>query len=238
MTRSLLPIFFVLSALLLTSAQDPPPAPKTSSIAGVVAKEPGSEPVKKVLVQVVAENQKAGGNYTASTDAEGHFHIDNVEPGRYHIFFERARFVAVNERGRKADGSVLAIQSGQSIEGLFFRMLPTAVISGRITDEDGDPMPEVRVIAQWKRPARMKRESIGTATTNDLGEYRLAGLFPGQYSVVAMPPPDFRDYEKPEKPVLPSDSTDAHTAVQAGSKPETRHIFPAPSTPLKPQRWN
>jgi hypothetical protein len=224
MTRSLPLIFFVLSALLLTSAQDSPPAPKTSSIAGVVAKEPGSEPVKKVLVQVVAENQKAGGNYTASTDSDGHFHIDNVEPGRYHIFFERAGFVAVNERGRKADGSVLSIQSGQSIEDLFFWMLPTAVISGRITDEDGDPMPDVRVIAQWKRPARMKRESVGTATTNDLGEYRLAGLFPGQYSVVAMPAPDFRDYEKPEKPVLPSDSTDAQTAIQAGAKPETRYL--------------
>ena len=82
------------------------------------------------------------------------------------------------------------------MEDLLFRMLPTAVISGRVTDEDGDPMSGVRVIAQKKNPGKATRESAAAATTNDLGEYRLAGLFPGQYWIVAMPPPDFRDYEQ------------------------------------------
>src|ERR1019366_5908249 len=40
------------------------------------------------------------------------------------------------------------------------------------------------------------RETTGSESTNDLGEYRLSGLFPGQYWIVAMPPPDFRDYEQ------------------------------------------
>jgi protocatechuate 3,4-dioxygenase beta subunit len=162
-------------------------------------KEPGSQPLKKVLVQVVAENQKEGGNYTASTDADGHFHVENVVPGRYRIFIERTGFVGVNEHGLKSDVNVFTVQAGQSVEGLLFRMLPTAVISGRITDEDGDPMSGVRVIAQRKKPGKSTRESVGTEATNDLGEYRLAGLFPGQYWIVAMPPADFRDYEKPEK---------------------------------------
>ena len=79
-------------------------------------------------------------------------------------------------------------------------MLPTAIISGRITDEDGDPMSGVRVVAQKKKPGKATRETAGSDATNDLGEYRLAGLFPGQYWIVAMPPPDMRDYEKqPEK---------------------------------------
>jgi protocatechuate 3,4-dioxygenase beta subunit len=224
MARSLVAVVFVLSALLRASAQNSSPEAKASSIAGTVIKEPGSEPLKKVLVQVVAENQKGGGNYTASTDADGRFRIERVEPGRYRIFLERTGFIAVNARGLKADGSIVSIHSGQTIENLFFRMLPTAVISGRITDEDGDPMSEVRVIAQWKKPGKMKRDSVGTATTNDLGEFRLAGLFPGQYSVLAMPAPDFRDYEKPEKPVPSSDVTDAQTALQSGSKPETRYL--------------
>jgi protocatechuate 3,4-dioxygenase beta subunit len=236
MARSLVAVVFVLSALSLVSAQNSPPEAKASSIAGTVIKEPGSEPLKKVLVQVVAENQKAGGNYTASTDADGRFRIERVEPGRYRIFFERTGFIALNERGLKTDGLILSIQSGQSIENLFFRMLPTAVMSGRITDEDGDPMSEVRVIAQWKKAGKMKRDSVGTATTNDLGEYRLAGLFPGQYSVLAMPAPDFRDYEKPEKPVLSSDVADTQTAVQSGSKPETRYLptyFPGTFDPAQ-----
>src|SRR6202521_1364863 len=199
MKRKLALAFFLLGALLLASAQDPAPAAHPSSIAGTVVKEPGSQPLKKVLVQVVAENQKEGGNYTASTDADGRFHIENVVPGRYRIFIERTGFVGVNGHGLKSDTNVFTVQARQAVEDLLFRMLPTAVISGRITDEDGDPMPSVRVVAQKKKPGKSTRESVGTEATNDLGEYRLAGLFPGQYWIVAMPPVDFRDYEKQEK---------------------------------------
>ena len=159
-------------------------------------KEPGSQPLKKVLVQVVAEDQKQGGNYTASTDADGHFHIENVVPGRYRIFIERTGFVGVNERGLKSDINVFTVQAGQSVEDLLLRMLPTAVITGRITDEDGDPMSGVNVVAQRKKPGKATRETARNGATNDLGEYRLAGLFPGQYWIVAMPPPDIRDYEQ------------------------------------------
>ena len=199
MTRSLALAFFILNTFVLASAQESVPAAHASSIAGTVVKEPGSQPLKKVLLQVVAENQKEGGDYTASTDADGHFHIENIVPGRYRVFIEKTGFVGVNVRGLKSDTNVLTVQAGQSVEDLLFRMFPTAVISGRITDEDGDPMSGVRVVAQKKKPGKSTRESVGTEATNDLGEYRLAGLFPGQYWIVAMPPPDFRDYEKQEK---------------------------------------
>jgi len=199
MTRPLALAVFILSAFVLASAQEPASTAHASSIAGAVVKEPGSQPLKKVLVQIVAENQKEGGNYTASTDADGHFHIENVVPGRYRIFIERTGFVGVNEHGLKSDVNVFTVQAGQAVEDLLFRMLPTAVITGRITDEDGDPMSGVRVVAQKKKPDKSSRESVGTEATNDLGEYRLAGLFPGQYWIVAMPPPDFRDYEKQDK---------------------------------------
>ena len=192
MKRSLVLAFFILSAFMFASAQESVPAAHAASIAGTVVKEPGSQPLKKVLVQVIAENQKEGGNYTASTDADGHFHIENVVPGRYRIFIERAGFVGVNEHGLKSDVNVFTVQAGQPVEDLLFRMLPTAVISGRITDEDGDPMSGVRVVAQKKKPGKSTRESVGTEGTNDLGEYRIAGLFPGQYWIVAMPAPDFR----------------------------------------------
>src|ERR1700680_4482729 len=217
MTRSLALAFFVLSALLFASAQDSVPAAPASSIAGTVVKEPGSQPLKKVLLQVVAENQKEGGNDPASTDADGRFHIENVVPGRYRIFIEKTGFVGVNGHGLKSDVNVFTVQAGQAVEDLRFRMLPTAVIGGRITDEDGDPMPSVRVVALKKKPGKSMRESVGTEATNDLGEYRLAGLFAGQYWVVVMPPVAFRDYEKQEKSL-------AGEAQAGGGHPDTRYV--------------
>ncbi|MGC2247484.1 MAG: hypothetical protein WA609_12850 [Terriglobales bacterium] len=50
----------------------------------------------------------------------------------------------------------------------------------------------------------------------DLGEYRAAGLFPGQYVVVAMPPPDARDYERPRVKAPAASASDLH--------PETRYV--------------
>jgi protocatechuate 3,4-dioxygenase beta subunit len=219
MTRSLGLAVFVLSALLLASGQSPTPAAKASSIAGTVVQEPGSMPLKKVLVQVVAEDQKEGGNYTAPTDADGRFRIENVVPGRYRIFIERIGFAAVNERGLQADTSVFTVQSGQAVDDLLFRMLAAAVITGRVTDEDGDPMAGVGVIAQRKKPGKVGRENAAAGTTNDLGEYRLAGLFPGQYWIVTTPPPDFRDYEqRPEK------SQTADNKDKNDSQPDTRYV--------------
>ncbi|MGB8012146.1 MAG: carboxypeptidase regulatory-like domain-containing protein [Terriglobales bacterium] len=217
MTRSFVLAVLLLGALL-ASAQESATTAKACSIAGTVVKEPGGEPLKKVLVEVIAE--KAGESYTASTDADGHFLVQNVAPGRYRLFLERTGFVGINERGRKSDTNVFTVQSGRDVEGLLFRMLPTAVISGRVTDEDGDPMAGVGVFAQKKKPGKAGRESAAGATTNDQGEYRLHGLFPGQYWIVAMPPPDFRDYEQSHK--KPAAATADGSPSEA--QPETRYL--------------
>src|SRR5271155_5466758 len=225
MTRLLASIVFLLSAVLLAGAQDPTPATKPSSISGTVVKEPGSEALKKVLVQVIAE--RAGESYTASTDADGQFNIENIAPGRYRVFLERTGFVGINERGLKSDTNVFTVQAGQAVEGLLFRMLSTAVITGRVTDEDGDPMSGISLFAQRKRPGKTARESVASGTTNDHGEYRLFGLFPGQYWIVAMPPPDFRDYERPHKK-SPSGANSADTQNDSAdandAQPETRYL--------------
>jgi hypothetical protein len=228
MKRSLT-LAIIVCAALLGSAQDSAPAAKPSSIAGTVIKDPSSQPLKKVLIQVVAEGQ--GESYTASTDADGHFRVEGVIPGRYSIFLERTGFVGVNNRGRKSDVNVVAIQAGQSIDDLFFRMLPTATITGRITDEDGDPMSGVRMFALRKKPGKNTPEGVSGNTTNDLGEYRLAGLFPGQYSILAMPPPDFRDYEKASEK---SPSTTENTSP--AESPDTRYLstyYPGTNDPVQ-----
>ncbi len=231
MMRSLALATCFCSAVLPASAQDSASAAHTSSIAGMVVKEPGSQPLKKVLVQVIAEEQKQGGNYTASTDADGNFHIESVVPGRYRLFLEKTGLVEVNGRGLKADTNVFTIRAGQPLEDLLFRMLPTAIISGHITDEDGDPMSGVRIIAQKKKPGKATRESVGTDATNDLGEYRLSGLFPGQYWIVAMPPPDFRDYEQQPKKSSHGDNRD-------NSQPDNRYLttyYPGTYDAMRPR---
>jgi len=185
---------FLLSVLPRVDAQNTSSPASALYLAGSVVDEPGSHPLKKVLVQVVAEDQRQNPSYSATTDADGHFQIDNMIPGRYRIFFEKTGFAEVNGRGHRADVNVITVPADKSLDDLVFHMLPTTAITGRVTDEDGDPMAGVRVDIQRRVPGKARRGSAGAAATNDLGEYRVAGLFPGQYWVAAMPPPDYRDY--------------------------------------------
>ena len=69
-------------------------------------------------------------------------------------------------------------------------MIPSGVISGRILDADGEPLPSVNVTASREVYSEGKRTlSMGaTVETNDLGEYRLFGLSPSRYFVSAVYP--------------------------------------------------
>ncbi|MGA2427275.1 MAG: carboxypeptidase-like regulatory domain-containing protein [Candidatus Acidiferrum sp.] len=76
------------------------------------------------------------------------------------------------------------------MKDLQFRLIPSAVIAGRILDEDGEPLAEVRVSALREVYSKGKRSRSPKVIveTNDLGEYRLFGLAPGRYFVSAVYP--------------------------------------------------
>src|SRR5271166_5889785 len=163
-------------------------------IDGVVTREPGSEPVKKVLIELIAENQAEGGDYTALSGADGSFHIDGIMPGRYHMFAERTGMLEVDKHRARGDGRVLTLMAGQEVKDLRIRLQAAAVVRGRVTDEDGDPLPnaQVAVLRQTFVAGRSRCEQAGAERTNDLGEYRVSGLPAGSYYVSVSPPPDFK----------------------------------------------
>src|ERR1039458_3897798 len=116
-----------------------------AAIEGVVTKEPGSEPVKKAVIELIAENQAEGGDYTAVSGPDGGFRIEGIVPGRYHLFAERTGMLEVDKHRARADGRVLTMGAGQELKDLRIRLQAAAVVRGRVTDEDGDPLPNAQV---------------------------------------------------------------------------------------------
>jgi|CZKD01.1.fsa_nt_gi hypothetical protein len=165
-----------------------------AAIEGVVTKEPGSEPVKKAVIELIAENQAEGGDYTAVSGPDGGFRIEGIVPGRYHLFAERTGMLEVDKHRARADGRVLTMGAGQELKDLRIRLQAAAVVRGRVTDEDGDPLPnaQVTVLRQTYVSGRSRWEQAGAERTNDLGEYRVAGLPAGSYYLSVSPPPDFK----------------------------------------------
>lgn len=203
-TRACIPI--VLMSVLASAAQVSLSSklPAAAAIAGVVIKDPGSQPVKKAVIELIAEDQQQGGNYTAVTGADGGFRIEGITPGRYHLFAEHTGYVESTSRGGHGSGRILTVTAGQELKDLQIRFAAAAIITGRISDEDGEPLEnaEVTVLRRTFSPGHSRLQQVAAERTNDLGEYRIPGLAPGNYYLSVTPPPDF-------KSLLESDSSSA-----------------------------
>jgi protocatechuate 3,4-dioxygenase beta subunit len=186
--------------------------PAKASLEGSVVKEPSGEPLKKAVIELIGHDQEEGGNYTATSDPEGHYKISGILPGRYSLFVERTGYIEVDKKRRRTEGIAISLEAGQELKDQVLHMLPAAIIAGRVLDEDGDPMPKVQVSVVRRKWAagRSGFEPNGQADTNDLGEYRIGGLMAGKYYVVATPLPSFQSLVPAQK--SPEDPTAATPA--------------------------
>jgi hypothetical protein len=216
LTSRLLLSLAVLCAALLLRGEVKAQSSSGAILAGSVVKEPGSEPVKKALIELIAliSPGENGANYTAVTGTDGAFRIENILPGSYRLFVERTGFQEIDKHHHRVEGRLLTITAGQEIKDLVIRVQAAAVIQGRITDEDGDPMPQaqVSVFRETFIGGHSHWEQAGSERTNDLGEYRIANLPAGSYFASVAPPPDFRS-------LIETVGTASHTSTTGSDKP-------------------
>ncbi|MGC1638286.1 MAG: carboxypeptidase-like regulatory domain-containing protein [Candidatus Acidiferrales bacterium] len=160
------------------------------TIAGIIVSANTKEPLKRA--QIVISKEEGGSDdhpRSASSDASGHFSIDHIAAGRYDLSVSRTGYLATQYGQDQPDkpGAVLTLVAGQKMTDLLFRLQRTAVIAGRITDEDGEPVRQASALAFLRTTVRGKprTEQVGGSTTNDLGEYRIFDLPPGSYLILA-----------------------------------------------------
>lgn len=171
--------------------------PATCVVSGRTVTATEGNPLKSARVVLVPERwPELKEVYAASSDAEGHFAVKDVPAGRYTFFAEHRGFVTQHYKARNHDdGPVLSMVAGQKVYDVLFRMAAAAVIAGRVTDEEGEAMSRVQVVA-LRRPTEDELEeetsyerkrnpmtSIGSAMTDDRGQYRIFGLKPGEYYI-------------------------------------------------------
>src|SRR5580700_2484510 len=100
-------------------------------VAAIVTKDPGSDPVKKALIELIAESQSDGGNYTALTGADGGFRIENILPGRYRLFVERTGYQEIDRHRRRTEGRLFTLSPGQEMKDVVILLQAAAVVAGR-----------------------------------------------------------------------------------------------------------
>ena len=187
----------VLIALLLQAAPPMTAAaePKPGAIRGRITAGDTGKPLRRVRVNI----QRAidpGARITASTNSQGQFEAKNVPPGSYYVSAARAGYLTTQYGQRRPLERGLIVDVGEAavVDKIDLALARAGVIAGRITDELGEPYPGVSVDALGTRYELGKRvpSPAGGATTDDLGHYRIVGLPPGTYYVVASSPETWR----------------------------------------------
>jgi Polysaccharide lyase family 4, domain II len=163
---------------------------KPAALDGMVISAVDERAVAKVYVSLRSAEAPFAAKYTASSDVQGRFQFAEVLPGTYTLYAERRGFIgqAFGARRIAGKGAVLTIEPGSRTKDLVFKLVPQSVLTGKLTDEDGDPMENVSVVMlQWMygRGKRSLRPIGGATLTDDRGEYRLSNVSPGQYYLAA-----------------------------------------------------
>jgi len=180
----------ILITLQSSGSQSSPDENNLCAVAGQVVRDDTNEPLRKARVVLSNEDDNALNPYVAFTDGAGKFSLVSIRPGRYRVVAARDGYLP-SSSGENASSapSILALNAGQQVTGLVFRLQRYAAIAGRVADADGDIAEGVTVEAVASHNFRGRQITVaeGAAQTDDRGEYRIFHLAPGRYYLRATP---------------------------------------------------
>lgn len=182
-SSSLTAVFCGLIVCALAQAADP-----SASLEGSVLNKITGAPVKHAHVMYIKVPGANSYPISTDTDADGRFTIP-LEAGAYRLWVERPGFARLAYGSRTPDGTgtVLTVAPGQQVHDVTLRIVPLGAISGRVFDEDGEPIQGAGIQVLRFSYSTGKRQLIPVAgsSSNDRGEYRAYNLPAGRYYLLA-----------------------------------------------------
>jgi carboxypeptidase family protein len=172
------------------SPRDTPAKNASGAIRGRVTGADNGQPLRKAQVRLTSIGEgrmpTRFENQVTTTDAQGRFEFAELPAGRYQLQAMKGGYVSLEYGQRRPVEAPKPIElfAAQTIEKIDFALPRGAVIAGRVFDEFGEPSANVSVAAmrfQYDGRGRRRLMSASGAATNDLGEFRMFALPPGDY---------------------------------------------------------
>jgi len=194
-SRLIVPLVLLLVGTAVTAqspARDQPRTPRagTGVIRGRVVRSDTGEPLRRVQVRV--DEWSTGdhsGPAATMTDAEGRYELKQLPAGRYQLRATRGGYVEVayGQRRPFERGRPLELGEGAVLQNVDFALPPGAVVTGRVVDETGEAFPHVSVSLARRRYVDGERRLVAVSgnSTDDRGEFRMFGVPPGDYVMIA-----------------------------------------------------
>ncbi|PYR64303.1 MAG: hypothetical protein DMF91_00670 [Acidobacteria bacterium] len=198
------------------------PTTGTAQMRGRVFDAAAGKPLRRAQIRLTSADFRQ--NFLTASDDQGRYEFKDLPAGRYSLNVSKGGYVTLSYGQTRPfeSGRPIELHDGQIVEKVDFSLPRGAVITGRLVDEFGDPVPNVQVTAmRYTFVQGQKRLSPtgGADTTNDLGEFRLFGLPPGQFYICGT--------SRPNLPLGPVDDD------RAGYAPT---YYPGVTNPSEAQR--
>jgi hypothetical protein len=163
------------------------PKTGTSAVRGrIVAGDTGT-PVRRAQVRISGPDI---GNKTALTDNQGRYEFRDLPAGRFNLNVSKSGYVTMQYGQNRPfePGKPIDLVDAQVMEKLDVALPRGGVLAGRVVDETGEAVADADVTAMRMQFQNGKRRLVPAgrnAQTNDLGQFRIYGLPPGEYYVSA-----------------------------------------------------
>ncbi len=160
-------------------------------IRGRVFAVDSGRPLRRARITVAAAELGAD-NRTTSTSADGRYEIKELPAGRYTVTVNRSGYLRLSYGQRRPfeQGKPLQVADKQVVENVDFSLPRMSLITGRVFDEAAEAISGVQVFAMRTLYFEGRRRLVPVgggpvAITDDAGQYRILGLAPGSYFVMA-----------------------------------------------------
>jgi hypothetical protein len=173
-----------------TPVRDRPLASGTAIVRGQVLDATTGAPIRRARVLIYAGREPVA----SQTDAEGRFELREVPAGKHTLNVSKTGYLSLFATNNNKPVPPLEIKDGEVIERVVVRLSRGGVVTGQVLDEYGEPFVGAQVRAMRYRymggqrqlaPASQFGGGFREVHTDDLGAFRLYGLEPGDYYIVA-----------------------------------------------------
>lgn len=158
-------------------------------IAGTLVTADSGRAVRRARVSLSSPDQRVA--RSVSTDDQGRFSFGDLPAGQYTLSASRPGWLDVTygqkRPGSGRPGTPIQLATAQKLDSITLAIPRGGILTGVVTDEQGEPAfgVQVRALRYVMRSGERTLVGAGSASTDDRGIYRITSLLPGEYVVVA-----------------------------------------------------
>src|SRR6185295_13448129 len=134
------------------------------------------DPLAKAMVTLKSVKEQR----SFLTASDGRFLFEDLEPNDYSITVKRVGYL----ESKLPEISIAAATRKTDLE---LKLVPQGVISGRVLDEDGDPVPQTEVVCYRSAGAGAKKQMLtpNFKQVDEEAKFTFTDLKPGRYYLMA-----------------------------------------------------